>query len=582
MSASSEFDWQPWAVALAGTAAAAMVLPTISFPLFADYLLFLVEGAVLAEVVLAVTWAAALLLMLPVAVAAHRRARAPGWAAQATRWLICAVPLLAATPIAFNRTILLGRGVERIDATVIVPLAIGLGLCVVMATLRIGVSRLLARPRGRWTLTVGIAACLVAAAATGWWTGAEQPWRPVRVAEDPPYLKPPARPVLVVGVDSLGRETLANLVASGDLPTFRRLLSRGALFGIRGESVNSCELFTTMATAAPAASHEVLTHLHVKFPGITSFPVHESYRSLWLAYALGVPLLAVKAVEAYPPPRDRWHVEPIWTRAHKRGLSTTVVGWLGSWPPQAEDGDVFPYLAARSSWEVFYRYRPGRFAASGCFAEAPYRALVREPSEADADGLAALGLDRGAGVERRDLQGGDLSLLHQNPINYVRYEWLGDVTHAAMAERAIRERQPDASWVYFGGLDVTEHFFWPCWQPEAYPDGPGRPVPPRERQPVLLYYKWIDEVLGRLIEAYREPPMVIVVGDHDMAASPGNRLFPAWHSGQGALVVWDPSRSLTGSGTVVPEDVGDLAAACCGLGTSGRWTKSPLRGLLGR
>ncbi len=350
-----------------------------------------------------------------------------------------------------------------------------------------------------------------------------------------------------------------------------------------GPSTNSCELFASIATAAPPPVHGVQTHFYVKFPAMTSFPLHYSHRNLWLAYALGVPLLATKVVEAYPPPRDRWRVEPMWTRARTAGLSTAVVGWLGSWPVEPCDGDVFPYMGARSSWEVFYRYRQGRFAPGGWFCRDSVRGLVREPSDRDAEDLASLGIDAGVGVERADALSGELSLLNQNQAGYVRYEHLGDASHAVIAELAIRERRPDVAWVYFGGLDVVEHVFWPCWRPDGYPDGPGRPVPTRDRQPVLRYFQWLDQVVARLLAAYEVEPMVVIVGDHDMVPTPGHRLFPAWHGGSGALIVSHPDRRVaTGDVTVRPEDVGDMVASQCGLGTSPTWQTSPLREALGR
>jgi predicted AlkP superfamily phosphohydrolase/phosphomutase len=106
-------------------------------------------------------------------------------------------------------------------------------------------------------------------------------------------------------------------------------------------------------------------------------------------------------------------------------------------------------------------------------------------------------------------------------------------TRTVDASLSLLRRQPTiaAFFVYIGGFDTVCHAFWryrfPAEFAEEEPDGEAV----RKFGPVIDHYlEAVDEWVGQLIDAYAQPPNVIVVADHGAEALHGNRSYSGAHS----------------------------------------------------
>jgi predicted AlkP superfamily phosphohydrolase/phosphomutase len=89
-----------------------------------------------------------------------------------------------------------------------------------------------------------------------------------------------------------------------------------------------------------------------------------------------------------------------------------------------------------------------------------------------------------------------------------------DRTHFAVGEKLLRERDPELFGVFLEGIDVMQHFFWEFMDPE----GPGTSPSLEDRrmygEAIERYYRFSDDLVGRLVDAGGADRAVMIVSDH--------------------------------------------------------------------
>ena len=72
----------------------------------------------------------------------------------------------------------------------------------------------------------------------------------------------------------------------------------------------------------------------------------------------------------------------------------------------------------------------------------------------------------------------------------------------------------DLMMVYFGGPDVVGHRFWRYAHPDLYEDRPTPVEVENFRSIIDDYYSHVDAQIGRLLAAYDQDVIVMIVSDH--------------------------------------------------------------------
>lgn len=95
--------------------------------------------------------------------------------------------------------------------------------------------------------------------------------------------------------------------------------------------------------------------------------------------------------------------------------------------------------------------------------------------------------------------------------------YMHDMTMTEMAEDVVRNHDVDLLAVYLQGADYTGHAFWQWFDPEPFRKA-GWTVPDEEvrqlGQIIPRYYKFLDLLVGRLVDLARHGALVILLSDH--------------------------------------------------------------------
>jgi predicted AlkP superfamily pyrophosphatase or phosphodiesterase len=285
---------------------------------------------------------------------------------------------------------------------------------------------------------------------------------------------PRAAPQLIlIGVDGATWEIIDELGEAGALPTFSRLAksgTRGVLDSI--EPSISPALWTTIATGRPAHAH-----------GVEDFWV--SSRS-------------VRAAR-------------IWEVADRNGLTSGVLGYLATWPPEKEGGFLVPGWLRQSNATVpeDLSFLPDledlEYAAHGLsrrdLVRVVYRALRRGATLASVAAVIELARSRAPG-EDAGLR--DLARRHA-----AMELWTDVFCHL------LRDYQPQLGIFYQHHVDAISHLYFAHYRPEMEMFSA---LEPDERakygDAIPRIYAATDRAIGR-IEACASPDAtILVLSDH--------------------------------------------------------------------
>jgi tetratricopeptide (TPR) repeat protein len=353
---------------------------------------------------------------------------------------------------------------------------------------------------------------------------------------------PGGRRVLLVGLDAADWAVIDPLVAAGRLPTFARLRGAGRTATlVSTPPLLSPIIWTTIATGRPPDEHGVLDFM-VDLPGGGQAPVGSIHRK----------------------------TPALWTLFSARGRRVAVVGWWATWPAEDVRGTIVSDALAPQLT------RPEAAVDAGLLSPARAGArllpLLVRPDQVELEALQRF-VPVTAAERQRALEAAraSSSRLYTNRIAHLAAVAAGTRTHVAMAERLLREEQPDFTGVYLEAIDTVSHLFV---KDAAH-----------GRQAIEQAYVEMDAALRRLAAAAAPETWVIVCSDHGfhpatagLTEDPAALAGPAsaWHRPYGIAAAAE-ARVLAGAaagaapagnrrtGNVTPMDIAPTVLHAAGL-----------------
>ncbi len=320
--------------------------------------------------------------------------------------------------------------------------------------------------------------------------------------------------VLIFAVDAATWNVMTPMIEAGELPTIGRLVNEGT-YGVlmSGEPIQSPQMWTSVATGMVPEKHGI-TRFTAEVPGTDrEVPVTSNMRL----------------------------VKAFWNILSEHGVSVGIVGWWPSWPAEEVEG----FMVAQRAWPVNWslhgipfgaardergRLRveefPGRTYPEDLYDEfVPYIITEEDVTVADLDQLFS---DSRFTDPRRQF--------------HARWVYAKDRTFAEAGLALFKEREPRVFAVYLQGTDVTAHYYW------GYRREEGFDVPDQDWRlygnVVRNYYRFVDGVISRYLEAADDDAAVIIVSDHGFETK--RDLKERWERGEairtiegGKDVPWD-------------------------------------------
>ncbi|NRA02107.1 MAG: alkaline phosphatase family protein [Myxococcales bacterium] len=302
---------------------------------------------------------------------------------------------------------------------------------------------------------------------------------------------------LLVGVDGATAAVLDTMIAEGQLENFAALRASGASGMLRSEfPLLSPRIWTSIATGKVPEVHGIENWVHLD--------------------EAGRPLLYSS--------HDR-RVPAIWNILSESGYTVAVVNWLMSHPPERISGVMLsdhatPDVLTRRiqmGEELTRRAFPD---ATGGFVASEHDTPFAEPAEwatRFADELARR--DPLTDIENPFENEG------QEPENPL-LKYLSDIFRAdqALTRTALeieRELRPDLLIVYLPGVDRVSHFLFSALvELEKIPEMHHQAAEIREENArnLRLYYRYVDQLIGKLTARYGRDDLILVVSDHGFEA----------------------------------------------------------------
>ncbi len=150
----------------------------------------------------------------------------------------------------------------------------------------------------------------------------------------------PGRRVALIGFDGLDPSILEPLMASGDMPRFKRLADHGLSSELDTLALGlSPPIWATIATGADPARHGIHDFVTrpLRFAGLDLAAIKTMPRGSGFATLVSVLQRAGLAGEGLVTPLDR-RAPAIWTLSSLAGLETAVVDWMTTWPSEPITG----------------------------------------------------------------------------------------------------------------------------------------------------------------------------------------------------------------------------------------------------
>ena len=297
--------------------------------------------------------------------------------------------------------------------------------------------------------------------------------------------RPTATPRLMLfGLDSANWNVLTPMMQAGELPVLSSLVKRGSFGVLRtGEPIQSPQMWTSIATGVVPERHGI-TGFTAEVPGTDrKVPVTSNMRK----------------------------VKAFWNVMSEEGVTVGIVGWWPSWPAEEVNG----FMIAQRAWPVNWSRNGIPFGAA---RDRSGRLMVQDfPGRTYPDGLYKE--FEPYIVTEEDVTADELSMLFTDPSFtdpakqfHARWVFAKDKTFAEAGLAFLKRYDPDVFAVYFQGTDVVSHYYWGYRRDEGF-----SPSPADERlygNVVRNYYRYIDGVIGRYLDAVGDDTAVIVVSDH--------------------------------------------------------------------
>ncbi len=295
-------------------------------------------------------------------------------------------------------------------------------------------------------------------------------------------------PILFIAIDGAEWNVLTPMLERGELPNLSALIDGGAAGPLRSlePRQGSPVIWTTIATGRPPEEH-----------GIKGFLAEKGAKQADFRNT--------------PYSSNMWRASAIWDIIGRAGRKVAVVGWLVTWPAWEVNGTMVSHHAqlvsglegtgdrARSVWPED--------------AAARVKPYIRGYSDVSEDELRRfVNLETGIGLE--SLEGYNEDVL--------RRALSGDGTVLDVTLSLVAEELPYLTCMYVRGVDEMCHRFWTYRDPSTRPPfDPGNPLHVRLSKQVAAldgaveeYYRFTDENVGRMLEAFPEDTRIVVCSDH--------------------------------------------------------------------
>ncbi len=320
------------------------------------------------------------------------------------------------------------------------------------------------------------------------------------------------RRVFVIGIDSASWSEVDPLLERGLLPNLGRLLEQGCRGTLQTfVPTESPLLWASMATGKLPAAHGIRFFLRADFPGVGT-PLFLFPQKLFLGRMELLGLMRFSTIDG-----AEMRAAAFWDVA-SRDLSVGVVNWWQTYPAARVNGymvtDHVSFVGLRHDppWAHGLTHPPG---------------LARRISEWEARDPVP-----GAAVTRSIFFGPDGAVIDEleEYIHWRCYE--PDEKTARIVGRLLEEEPlPRLLAVYWNGLDPVGHFFMRFAHPRLFGTMDSELV---KRYGLVLerYYRYTDELIGRVLSRMDEQTAVILVSDHGMEPYRGlKRLYNTWLMG---------------------------------------------------
>jgi predicted AlkP superfamily phosphohydrolase/phosphomutase len=293
------------------------------------------------------------------------------------------------------------------------------------------------------------------------------------------------RQVILIGLDGADWPIVDRLRDEGRLPTFERLIGSGTRAGLETvHPILSPQVWTSIATGTRPGTHGV--------------------KDFWATS------------------RDV-RVKRFWEVADESGMTTGVMSYLVTWPPDKTTGFLVP----------------GWLAQDARTFPADLEFLKRlEQQEKAREGTSAMEiLAMGAAALRH---GATLGTVNQAAGYYIRRA-VGRSTpfHEAYAGRALklslttdvfchllRRRSLDLGVFYYSSIDAIEHQFFQYYEPSYFPSVTDEEVA-QYGDLIPRIYEAADAAVSRILDAAHPRATVVVVSDHGQ--QPATALSERWY-----------------------------------------------------
>jgi predicted AlkP superfamily phosphohydrolase/phosphomutase len=323
---------------------------------------------------------------------------------------------------------------------------------------------------------------------------------------------PPGGKVLFIGLDGLEWDLVTPMVEAGELPNLARLIRNGIHGKLRSLEplAKSPTIWATIATGKTPAQH-----------GIGAF---------------------VDPRDQSPVTQNQRRVRAVWNILSGLDRTVGVVGWMQSWPAEPVNGYmVSDYLQyGRDNYNQFEKrtYPPE--------LEESLKDDVVEWQELPWDGIQRF---LSVPLDTTKLADHD-----KHELERIRMFTAADLTFARIGEKLYREQPTEFFAVYLRGTDTLAHLFWNyCFEgliDERRLD-PG--IKPYVDDIMRRYYRYVDELIGPIIDLADKETTIFVVSDHGFRGGTGRGIEQ--HKVDGVLIV---SGRGVGRGEITGASVFDI------------------------
>ncbi|MCX5795453.1 MAG: alkaline phosphatase family protein [Elusimicrobia bacterium] len=302
-------------------------------------------------------------------------------------------------------------------------------------------------------------------------------------AARPAACRPGALKALLIGLDGATWSVADPMLRRGELPNLKGLLARGARSPLQSLPGNAW---------SPVVWTSLATGQRPEKTGINGLP-QDLHRFT----------------------SDQRSAPAFWDILGGRGYRVLVSGYLATWPPETVNGVMlsrpcFGKLSARCLYpaDAGYDYRDFKVAYStaGYF----YATLGSDPSSRSEVGpIGRLPFDprlREAAADSEAFQSND------HVWRLLTQVYVGDERYARGMEHFLSTGCFDFAALTITGTDSAAHMFWRYHEPEGFQLSPD--ALRRYGDPVEAYYRYADEVVGRLLRSAGPQTTVFIVSDH--------------------------------------------------------------------